>query len=96
MPPTLIEKHGYTTFQEYTATLIVPAGSLETYRQHPVWGLFTNIVEDTTTAVKEIKNSELSNSKFFDLNGRRLTSKPTRRGIYINNGRKMMIKQGNK
>ncbi len=29
---------------------------------------------------------------WFDLNGRQLSGKPTARGIYINNGRKVVVK----
>jgi hypothetical protein len=37
-----------------------------------------------------LKNSV--NSTFLDLSGRRLTTPPTRKGIYIKNGRKVLIK----
>jgi hypothetical protein len=29
---------------------------------------------------------------WYDLNGRKLNSKPTTKGVYINNGRKVVIK----
>ena len=38
-------------------------------------------------------NSEEANSeKWYDLNGRRLQQKPTQKGVYLNNGRKMVVR----
>lgn len=31
------------------------------------------------------------NGEWYDLNGRRLTGKPTRKGIYIHRGRRVLI-----
>ena len=45
---------------------------------------------ETTTGVTEIVNSKLSNSKYFDLQGRRVV-KPVK-GLYIKNGKKEVIK----
>jgi len=46
------------------------------------------------TAINEIVNSKSSNtnSAWYTLDGRRLDGKPTHRGIYINNGKKTVIK----
>jgi hypothetical protein len=44
VPPTM----GKGIFTAYDATLIVPCGTAEAYRSHPVWGLFANIEEDCT------------------------------------------------
>ena len=46
--------------------------------------------DETTTGVTEIVNSKLSNSKYYDLQGRRVV-KPVK-GLYIKNGRKEVIK----
>ncbi len=52
--------------------------------------------EGEATAIKEIGNSQSSNRKspdvWYSLNGVRLSGKPTQRGIYINNGKKVVIK----
>ena len=37
------------TFSTYDATLYVPIGTAEAYRQHEVWGKFANIVEENTS-----------------------------------------------
>jgi len=46
-------------------------------------------VEALTTGIEEIVNSKLSNGKYFDLQGRRV-SQPTK-GLYIINGKKIAI-----
>ena len=33
-----------------------------------------------------------SDGAWYDMIGRRLTGKPSRRGLYVNNGRKIVIK----
>ena len=35
---------------------------------------------------------EISTGDWFDLNGRKLQAKPTTKGVYINNGRKVVVK----
>lgn len=47
------------------------------------------------TQIKEISNlkSQTSNStSWYSLDGRMLSEKPTQKGIYINNGKKVVIK----
>ena len=47
-----------------------------------------------TTAVTEMRNKELGkrNDGWFTLDGRKLDGKPSAKGVYINNGRKIVIK----
>lgn len=47
-----------------------------------------------TTGMEELKNEKIEelNSEWYDLQGRKLGSKPTRKGLYINNGKKIVIK----
>ena len=50
---------------------------------------------DNTTGIEEIrKNSELRDSKgpWYSLDGRRLDAEPTKKGIYVKDGRKFVIK----
>ena len=63
-----------------SATLHVPAGSIEEYKATSPWSNFGNIVPITGTSVKDIPFSGKSN--YFDLQGRRLPQKPTQ-GINI-------------
>lgn len=53
--------------------------------------IFLNF-EDESTSIKDIKVSKGSNgTSWYTLDGRRLNSKPTRRGIYIHDGKKKVV-----
>ena len=47
--------------------------------------------EGTTGVDASLVNSEEVNSVWYDLNGRRLQGKPSQKGIYIKNGRKVIV-----
>lgn len=59
---------------------------------------FYNIIgeDDGSTGISEVKsegvNSEKWNGEWFDLQGRRLPAKPTKSGLYLHNGIKVVIK----
>lgn len=48
--------------------------------------------EGTTSLDASLVNSEEVNSVWYDLNGRRLQGKPSQKGIYIKNGKKIVVK----
>lgn len=50
--------------------------------------------DGNTTAIGTLdtRTGEVEIDTWYDLNGRKLSAKPTHRGIYINNGRKVVIK----
>ena len=51
-----------------------------------------NIVFDDLTEVKEVKEViEVKDDSFYDLNGRKVAT-PKRKGVYIQNGRKVVVK----
>jgi hypothetical protein len=56
----------------------------------PVRGMVFDIV-DEETAIESV-NGAFNNNPWYDLNGRKLTGKPVQKGIYINNGKKTIIK----
>ena len=45
-----------------------------------------------TTSIDVIDNEQLTNDTWYDLNGRRLQGKPSQKGVYIKNGKKIVIK----
>ena len=45
-----------------------------------------------TTGIDGIENDESAVDGYYDLNGRKLQGKPTRGGIYIQNGRKVIVR----
>ena len=47
--------------------------------------------EDATTGISEVRSAP-SSGAWFSLDGRQLSGRPTARGIYVNNGKKVMIK----
>ena len=48
--------------------------------------------EGTTGIDASLVNSEEVNSVWYDLNGRRLQGKPSQKGVYIKNGKKIVVK----
>ena len=48
--------------------------------------------EGTTGIDASLVNSEEVNSVWYDLNGRRLQGKPSQKGVYIKNGKKVVVK----
>lgn len=56
----------------------------------PVRGMVFELV-DEETAIESV-NGAFNNNPWYDLNGRKLTGKPAQKGIYINNGKKTIIK----
>ena len=48
--------------------------------------------EGTTGVDASLVNSEEVNSVWYDLNGRKLNGKPAQKGIYIKNGKKIIVK----
>ena len=52
------------------------------------------ITVDDITGIYQVESGKLKveSSEIYDLQGRRVTGKPTRRGLYIKNGQKIMIR----
>ena len=47
---------------------------------------------NNTTGIEKVKGEEVKSEKWYDINGRLLQSKPTKTGLYIHNGQKVVIK----
>jgi hypothetical protein len=50
------------------------------------------IVFSDATAIGAVSKTGTDDNSWYDLNGRKLDKKPTRKGVYIQNGRKVVIK----
>ena len=50
------------------------------------------LVFDNTTRIDGANISDALDGDYYDLNGRKLQGKPTKKGIYIKNGRKVVVK----
>ncbi len=87
-----------TTDTKYTFTELNPQ---DTYRMRVMAigakgkGLWSNEVVvnmKEATAIQGVKAESHARNAWFDMQGHRLSAKPTRSGIYIHNGRKIMVK----
>ncbi|UKK49630.1 hypothetical protein L6475_06790 [Prevotella sp. E9-3] len=52
----------------------------------------TLVFDDETTGVRPIDNGQLTIDNWYDLNGRKLNKMPTKKGVYLFNGRKVVVK----
>ena len=103
--PLIIESSQFYNVPKNTCTLHVPVGSKYLYESEYIylsyynkfsnfWREFLNIVEFDATGIVSIDNSSSTtgNDVWFTLSGVRLNGKPTKAGIYIVNGKKVIIK----
>ncbi len=80
------------------ATLHVPAVSFNAYRSSWYWGKFGTIVPltDEEVGIEQIEDgqSTMDNEAgaWFSLDGKKLNSKPDTKGIFIRNGKKVLVK----
>ena len=90
----MVESSVFKDVPKRPCTLHVPIGSKEKYEVADVWKDFLNIVEDLPTGIVSIDNSQLTidNDVWYTLKGVRLNGKPTKAGIYIVNGKKVVVK----
>lgn len=47
--------------------------------------------EAPTTGIEEVKSGEVKSEKWYNLSGHRLKGKPVSKGVYINNGKKVVL-----
>ena len=78
------------------ATLHVPIGCAQAYRDAQEWQKFVHIVDDLegeTTSIEPLKHveQECNDPYWYDLNGHRYDSKEGLKGIYIHGGEKILI-----
>ena len=52
----------------------------------------TLVFDDETTKIANTNLTNITNGDWYDLNGRKLNGMPTKKGIYMNNGRKVVVK----
>ena len=86
---------GVYPFIDYTfknATLYVPAGTKEKYEATEGWKNFANIVEMDETGIDAVDALPASSADapVYNLNGQRVNVPVN--GVYIKNGRKVLVK----
>ena len=78
--------------------IYVPSGSVDTYKT--CWSDYASDIEPldyiidagSATGIKEVKSEKSGVEGWFSLDGRRLSGKPTAKGIYIHEGKKVVVK----
>ena len=92
VPPSLYA----STFSDYSATLHVPFGTIETYSSRSYWKEFTNIEEMVSSGINEITANEAEEIKsIYSIDGKRLgiaDKENLPAGVYIINGKKVYIR----
>jgi hypothetical protein len=58
----------------------------------PTYFTFCTLKEGEYTGIVDVKREPIANNRYYTLDGRQLNSQPTQRGIYIINGKKVVIK----
>ena len=72
------------------ALLIVPEGTKSAYQSTGGWSNFKNIVEASTNGIESILSAPIGIDIWYNLQGQRVDN--LGKGIYIKNGRKIVIK----
>ena len=80
--------------EAFTAvTLYVPAGKKGDYQDKECWKNFTKVEEFEPSAIGTVKRQQaVKDSHYFDLQGRKQEGKPATKGVYVVNGRKVVVK----
>jgi hypothetical protein len=73
-------------------TLHVPAASLQLYQETNPWNKFKYIVAIDETNDITVKEMNKVPQSLFDLQGRRIQGEPQKKGVYVKNGSKVVIK----
>ena len=53
---------------------------------------FTWVYDGETTGIRPTPGPSLYGGEWYDLSGRKLDGKPTQKGLYIHNGKKVVVK----
>ncbi len=83
-----IDPTAFSNVDKDNCQLYVPCGAIQAYKSTDGWNLFKNIVE-VTTNITNVRSTD-KETKIYDLQGRSI-EKP-KKGIYIVNGRKVVIR----
>ena len=92
--PQEIDFYSFLQVPAAACTLYVPAESVELYKAAPVWKNF-NVQAITGTGISLTPDPSPmgeGSDYWYTLDGRRFDGKPAQSGIYVNGGRKVMIK----
>ena len=86
-PPTCGD-YVFSTTDKQTCKLYVPSGSVDSYKTADVWKDFFNI----EAGINIIAADEAKSNVIYDLQGRKINGESVQKGMYILNGKKVMMK----
>ena len=92
--PPICGTQALNDINKWDCTLVVPVGSKSAYQAADQWKDFFLIEESDVTAINRIYDDEAEGRivGIYDLNGRKLDKMPTKKGVYILNGKKVVVK----
>lgn len=86
--PPICGSQALDDISKWICTLKVPNGSVASYQAAPQWKEFFFI----EAGINEVKNTIRKNEEYYTIDGRKMELKPTKKGIYIVNGQKVVLK----
>lgn len=90
--PPILESMTFSEMTTKNATLYVPTGCKAIYSSSPYWKDFAKIEEIDVTNIGNIIPEEEHSSSMYQLNGIKANDGNLGRGIYIQNGKKVLVK----
>ena len=98
--PPIIEEKTFEVYHYKNAILNVPSEAVPIYWLHPYWENFFNVNESDVSSIETIDVDTSPNNSLilkrsdnvYTLNGVRISSASFGKGIYIKNGKKVIIK----
>ena len=75
-----------------TCVLYVPDGTKEAYESAPVWRTFKHIIEMRFQGIDSVAAQAAAQGQVYTLNGQKVSGQTLTKGIYIINGRKVVVK----
>jgi hypothetical protein len=78
-------------FYKFNGNLDGSKAHLEITSGSPARG-FIGFDDEGTTAIRPTLNPSLNGGEWYDLSGRRLSGQPTKKGVYVRNGQKFIVK----
>ena len=72
-------------------TLYVPKGTKALYEAKQGWKDFAHILESEPTAIHQVLQAPAEKTPYYSIDGRQLKDAPQRQGIYIHQGKKILV-----
>jgi len=72
-------------------TLYVPKGTKALYEAKQGWKDFAHILESEPTGIRQELQAPVENAPYYSIDGKQLKDAPQRRGIYIHQGKKVLV-----